>query len=90
MAIDFKTDVKPVVDAAAGIASAVAAMPGVPPIVAEIARISAAAWAFVSDLISAGVPDPAAHIQRMHAADPLLANVESAWSDALKTKFGAS
>ena len=52
-----------------------------------VAGVIGAALGFAADLAKAGA-DPITHIQRIHAAEPLLKDVESEWAAALRRKFG--
>ena len=54
-----------------------------------VASIAAAVMRFAADLARAGV-DPIEHIERVHAAEPLLAGVEAEWAEVLRTKFGGT
>ena len=82
--MDFKT-LAPTIAAVGTAATTVAA--GLPEPAAMVARIVGASLAFAADLAAAGV-DPVTHIQRVHAHEAKLADVESAWREALRKKFG--
>lgn len=85
MAIDFKNDVKPVMDIILqGFGAVVTVLPA--PYNA-IAQLIVTGLRYADDLIAKGV-DPIDHIERIHAADPMLADTESTWASALKSKFG--
>ena len=70
---------------AAGAVSATAA--ALPEPAATAARFVGAALLFGADLAKAGA-DPVAHIERLHAAEPLLDATEAAWRDELRKRFG--
>lgn len=84
MAIDWNK----VGDVLAIVAEAAAAVGPVVPEPAEtILRFAAAAARLGADIAHSGL-DPVEHIEKIHAAEPLLAGVDSAWRDALRAKFG--
>lgn len=85
MAIDFKTDVKPVLDLVLQGVGAIATVLPTPYNV--VAQLIATGLKYADDLIAQNI-DPITHIERIHAADPLLAETESTWADELKKKFG--
>ncbi len=84
--IDFKADVKPLVDIVLQGATAVAA--ALPPPYNALIQLIVSGLKYADDLIAQGVSDPITHIERIHAADPLLADAEGSWAKALKDKFG--
>lgn len=51
----------------------------------DVARFVAAALRFGSDLVEAGA-DAAAHLERLHDADPLLADVQARWRARIARK----
>lgn len=83
MSIDYPKMV-PWFDALANGAMQLAAfMPeaGKPVVAAIVAGLK-----FASDLAKQGI-NPAEHLERIHAADEALRNVEGAWAIRLRTKF---
>ncbi len=68
---------------AAGLDVAAAAVPGIG---GMVMRVIAAASRFAADLATKGV-DPITHIERIHAADPLLKDVRSVWRDRLDEEY---
>lgn len=52
-----------------------------------IARFVSVALGFGAELADAGA-EPITHIERLRSADPLLADVKSAWEKALDEKYG--
>ena len=86
MTIDYKHDVSPVIDTVLGVAGAASGhLTGTAGVVVSLV---VAGLKYANDLIAAGIQDPLTHIERVHAADPALADVENAWAEALRTKFG--
>jgi len=53
----------------------------------EVARILGAALRLAADIAAAG-RSPAEEIQRIHAHDDALKDVESAWRELLRRRFG--
>lgn len=84
MSVDFKRDVKPVIDGALTIGGTIATNIEGP--VGAVARLIVASLRFASDLVDRGI-DPIQHIERLHACEPLLAKTEIEWSKALDEKF---
>lgn len=78
-------DLVPWLDAAAKAADATSVV--VPGIGGAIASYLAAALKLAKDLAELGM-DPVVHIERIHSADPLLKDVQNAWLEALRQKYG--
>lgn len=84
MAIDFKS-LAPILDAVGKAADAAGTvLPGPASLVSQVVG---AALRFAADLAKGG-HDPIERIERLHAAEPLLKNVEDAWARELERKFG--
>lgn len=58
-----------------------------PGTVGVVLQIVSAALRFAVDLARQGL-DPIAHIERIHAADKRLSEVEGSWAQKLHEKFG--
>ncbi len=54
-----------------------------------VANVIAVALRFAADLTDQGI-DPIEHIERIHAADSALTDVESGWAERLREKFGSA
>lgn len=83
--MNYRTDVAPIVNQALEMTQRLSS--GMTGATGVFFSIATTGLRYVNDLIAAGV-DPVAHIERIHAADPALASVESEWADALRKKFG--
>lgn len=59
---------------------------GVPGVGGTVLRVLAAAARFASDLATRGI-DPLEHIERLHAAEPELKTVQSAWRARLDALY---
>lgn len=82
---NWKADVKPLVDIALqGIGAMTSTLPSPYNLVAGLILTG---LKYADDLIAQGVADPIEHIERIHAADPLLADTEGTWASAIKAKF---
>lgn len=86
MNFDVKTLV-PWFDALSSAAETVKAL--VPEQAKPVAAAIEAALRFASELAKQGV-DPVVRIERLHAADVDLQNVENAWAQELRDKFGSN
>ncbi len=84
MSFDPKTLALPLQGAAS---AAVAAAAFLPEPAKTILNYTAVALRFGAELAAKG-QDPISAIERIHAADPALQGVESAWADVLREKHG--
>ncbi len=82
--MDWKT-AAPVLEMTGAAAESGAAL--LPEPARSIARFLGAALRLGADVAKTGA-DPITHIERIHAAEPLLAQTESAWREALRSRFG--